>query len=302
MNVSLVICSYNPTMHVAYTLDSLLPQSEQIYQLVVVIDNDKYSDYASTITAKYTNSFNLLTVHVQQNSGRAAARNAGAKLSKGDLILFLDDDMIAEDRLVENHLAYHLANPDSIVIGNGFRNPVYARDDFSKYLVEIERSWSSSMKDKVKVDYANFSFTACNMSIPASQFQRLNGFDSQLKDAEDFDLGVRALWQEITIFYDRSLLAWHNDWPDLKSFIARQNEYTLAKKRLAEIHPEYIKQFPGLLAGKSSFLKKLQSFIYRNTLGMIVVSNPSIFGILPQDFKFSLYRSVISANSLNNKW
>ncbi len=210
--------------------------------------------------------------------------------------------MIAEESLVEKHVAYHNPNPDSIIIGNGFRNPVYARDDFSKYLIEIERSWSSNMKDKVKVDYSNFSFTACNMSIPANLFQRLNGFDNQLKDAEDFDFGIRALQQGINVFYDKALLAWHNEWPDLKSFIARQNEYTLAKKRLAEIHPEYLKQFPGLMPGKSSFLKKLQSFIYRNTMGRIIISEFTFLGILGLDYKFSLYRSAISANSLINKW
>jgi GT2 family glycosyltransferase len=302
MNVSIVICSYNPTLHLAYALDSLLPQSKQIYQVVVLIDNEKYADYANTILDQYRNLFNLVTVHVQPNSGRSAARNAGAKLSKGDLLLFLDDDMIAEDGLVEKHLVYHVSNTNSIIIGNGFRNPVYARDDFSKYLMEVEHSWFTSMKDKEKVDYNNFSFTACNMSIPVNAFNRLNGFDSQLKDAEDFDFGVRALNMGLNILYDRALVAWHNDWPDIKSFIIRQNEYTLGKEKLAEIHPDYLKHFPDLLQGKSSFIKKIRSFIIRNSLSRIVINNSSVFRILGLEYKFSLYRLTISANSLINKW
>jgi len=297
MNVSVIICSYNPTLHLSYALDSLLSQSKDIYQIVVVIDNDNYSDYAKTMLDKYQNSFNLLTIHVQVNSGRAAARNTGVKLSEGDLFLFLDDDMIAEDDLVEKHLAYHVSNPGSIIIGNGFRNPVYARDDFSKYLIELERSWTSDAEVSLKVDFKNFIFTACNMSVSNNLFARLNGFDEKLKDGEDFDFGVRAIKEGINIIYDRALLAWHNDWPDIKSFISRQNEYYRGKTELFRIHPEYLEYFPHMLQQKIPMIKRI---IYKliNAPGMwIVTYGSTIFSYLPASTKFKTYNLVVASGT-----
>lgn len=49
----------------------------------------------------------------QTNSGLAAARNTGIKFASGDLILFVDDDVVPTPKFLESHLACHLDYPAS---------------------------------------------------------------------------------------------------------------------------------------------------------------------------------------------
>lgn len=53
----------------------------------------------------------LLMVLTQPNRGAAAARNRAARAARGDLLLFLDDDMEADPRMLAEHARLHLAEP-----------------------------------------------------------------------------------------------------------------------------------------------------------------------------------------------
>jgi glycosyltransferase involved in cell wall biosynthesis len=57
-------------------------------------------------------------VHRSGGTGAAIARNQGAEQARGELVLFLDDDLIAAPDLLERHLAHHAQTPrDAVVIG-----------------------------------------------------------------------------------------------------------------------------------------------------------------------------------------
>ena len=56
-----------------------------------------------------------LRVIRQANAGASAARNRGARDAAGDLLLFLDDDMIAEPDLVGHHVRSHAAGADAVL-------------------------------------------------------------------------------------------------------------------------------------------------------------------------------------------
>jgi len=53
----------------------------------------------------------------QENAGRAAARNAGVAAADGDVILFVDDDRIADLELVAGHLKAQSAESECVVVG-----------------------------------------------------------------------------------------------------------------------------------------------------------------------------------------
>jgi GT2 family glycosyltransferase len=56
----------------------------------------------------------------------------------------------------------------------------------------------------------------------------LGGFDESLTDAEDFELGERALEQGYDVYFDRSNIAWHDDYITCRSYIKRRREYERA--------------------------------------------------------------------------
>lgn len=297
MKLSVCIPTYNPTLTLNGTIESLLAQKELIQQLVIVIDNDQYEKQAELLKEKYGKIFDL-SVASQRTTSRAATRNRCAQLSKGEILLFLDDDMLVEKDLLKRHLDYHSANPDTIVTGNGYRNPKDAKDDFSKYIVSIERSMYSNHGETMKVNYDNFVFTACNMSIPKTLFERLNCFDERLKDSEDYDFGMRALKEGINIIYDRNLIAWHKDWPDIRKFVNRQNQYAIGRKKLIDTHPDYAKIHPAFVSKQNSGLKKKLLASWKNSSMSFDIFNKATFKLLPLRLKFFFYRLTIAAHAL----
>lgn len=300
MKTSIIIPSYNPTLKLPQTLEKLVPQSSFINELIILIDNDNYTEFTQSLVEKYLPSFKI-KIYSQPNSGRAISRNKGAELSSGDILIFLDDDMLAEKNLIEKHIQYHLKSSDVIVSGNGYRNPEDATNSFRKFLIKMEQEWKKDNTVVEEVTLQKFNFTACNMSLSKNLFDQLGGFDTRFSDGEDFDFAVRAINIGIRIMYDKTLLAWHNDWPEIGTYIKRQNEYISAKNEIIKVHPDYLKYFPNLQIEQRSKIKKFVSSIVRSTIGKWVIKKNRIFEIFPLSFKFVLYRATISAYSNINR-
>ncbi len=299
MKTSVIIPSYNPVLKLPETLEKLIPQADFIDELIVIIDNTNYTDFATSLAEKYAATLKI-KVFPQENSGRGKSRNRGVELAMGDLIIFLDDDMLAESNLIESHIKYHLECPDIIVSGNGYRNPANAAYDFGKYLIQMENGWKTKSPIKEDVSLERFNFTSSNMSLPKKIFQQLGGFDTRFSDGEDFDFAVRAINKGISVKYDRDLKAWHNDWPDIKSFLRRQREYTNAKNEIFKVHPEYVKHFPNMVPREAKGYKKSLANLLKYPLLNFVASDNVIFAPLPIKWKFMLYNIAISFNSINN--
>jgi len=295
MKLSVCIPSYNPTVALTATIDSLVSQNYLIDQLVIIIDNNNYAKQVEEFKKKYSGVFNL-SITMQANTGRAGARNNCVKIATGDIILFLDDDMITEGNLVKKHIDYHAKEGECVVSGSGFHDPSKAKTSFAKYVLQSELSWQKNIPADNRVTMENFAFTACNMSMPAGIFNRLGGFDSRLKDAEDFDFGVRALDKGVKIFYDKDIKAWHNDSMDLKQTIRRYNEYKIANAALLNLHPDYHKRFPHFIPVAPRAVKRVMKWIFRHIFAPFVLSDLFIFRVLPLNAKFTLYRLTIAAN------
>lgn len=87
--VSIIIPTFNEEQNISTCLESLLNQSYKDFEIIVVDDGstDQTKEIVKTLSAK------LIT---QSHLGPAKARNLGAKESKGDILVFMDADMIFE--------------------------------------------------------------------------------------------------------------------------------------------------------------------------------------------------------------
>ena len=103
---SIVIPTFNRARRLELALASLVHQTDQRFEVVVVDDGG--SDDTPAVVASYAGRLRLNLVR-QPNGGRSAARNAGVREAAGDLLIFCDDDCIASPDFVAGHLAEHTA-------------------------------------------------------------------------------------------------------------------------------------------------------------------------------------------------
>jgi len=107
MDITVVVCTYNRSNSLPATLDSiaaqLMPQS--VAWEAIVVDNNS-TDGTRALSESYCRRYPGVFRYVfEQQQGLSRARNAGIRAAAGEIVVFTDDDIIAEttwlDRLTE---------------------------------------------------------------------------------------------------------------------------------------------------------------------------------------------------------
>src|SRR6266513_4046350 len=108
--ISVVIPTFNRAAMLAATLESFAAQSipKNRYEVVVVDDGSK--DATSEVCRDLASRIQLKYLHID-NSGISAAKNTGILASRGKIVLFFDDDDIADSHLLEEHVKAHGQHP-----------------------------------------------------------------------------------------------------------------------------------------------------------------------------------------------
>lgn len=107
--VSVVIPTYGRSNLLNRAIDSVLDQTYNNIEIIVVDDNNpdsKHREYTENLLQKYIENHEILYIKHQKNSGGSAARNTGIKLSKGEYIALLDDDDEWFSHKLEQQISY----------------------------------------------------------------------------------------------------------------------------------------------------------------------------------------------------
>lgn len=106
--VTVVIPVYNRLGYLAATLDSVLAQTWQDWELIVV-DDGSQEDVAGFMVS-YTDA--RVRFMRQANQGNAAARNAGIAQGSGEFVICLDSDDVWHPAMLETCVAFLTAHPN----------------------------------------------------------------------------------------------------------------------------------------------------------------------------------------------
>jgi len=195
MKISVVIPTFNRISLVARAIDSVLKQSLNPYEIIVVDDGS--DDGTSEMIQNKYKSIKLIQ---QQNNGVSAARNNGIKHAKGDWIGLLDSDDEWTEKKLENQVdrliktpEYDFCHTNEIWIRNGVR--VNQRKKHEKY--------GGYIFDKC--------LDICRISPSSVLFRKnildhVGWFDDQLPVCEDYDLWLRITAEYRILFIDDPLI------------------------------------------------------------------------------------------------
>jgi peptidoglycan/xylan/chitin deacetylase (PgdA/CDA1 family)/glycosyltransferase involved in cell wall biosynthesis len=163
-------------------------QYEGPLELIVVVDGstDGTADALRQLQTKCT-----LRIIEQANAGAGAARNSGAAVANGEILLFLDDDMICEPDLVEQHAQMYRDGADAL-IGDILLDPWSPPGFISEGIA----GWLRSCR--VGSRLTPFDIFTAQLSVRKEVFEQIGGFDPSLTAGaafaqEDADFGVKLL-------------------------------------------------------------------------------------------------------------
>jgi GT2 family glycosyltransferase len=178
----------------------------------VIVSVDGSTDGTLEALKSVTTSYSLRTLS-HPHRGRAAALNAGVRVSSGKLIVLLDDDMEPTPGFLHAHWRAHEARTRLGVMG---AVPVAIDDDASPATRYVARKFNGHLENLARPDWplALTDFYSGNFSIQADLLREVGGFDEDfhLYGNEDLELSFRLSRAGVTLAYDASALArQHND-------------------------------------------------------------------------------------------
>ncbi|MBQ3418149.1 MAG: glycosyltransferase [Ruminococcus sp.] len=101
--LSIVIPSYNSIKYLSPCVDSVLSQTFEDYEIILV--DDGASDGSEKLCDEYAALYPDISVIHQENAGASAARNAGLKAAQGEYVHFIDSDDLLSGKDVYQKLS-----------------------------------------------------------------------------------------------------------------------------------------------------------------------------------------------------
>ena len=208
MTFSVIIPLYNKAPYVRKTVESVLRQTFDDYELVI-IDNGS-NDGSSEIVAGFTDS-RIRIFRLEENVGVSNARNKGVSLSTAPYITFLDADDWWEPTFLEEMARLIEHHPDTGIYGTGY----YIVKNGKKRLapVGVDEGFVEGEINYCAV-YAKtlcMPLTSITAAMPRSIFDEMGGFKSHLKLGEDFDLWIRITLKHKVVFLNKPLSNYNQD-------------------------------------------------------------------------------------------
>ncbi|MBI4666715.1 MAG: glycosyltransferase [Nitrospinae bacterium] len=201
--VSVVVPAYNAQKTITACLAGLFSQSypEELYEVIVVDDGstDNTGAFAKNFPVRYIR---------QENSGPATARNAGAKESRGGLIMFTDSDCVPTNKWIEE-MARPFGDPQVAAVKGAYKTTQgsltarFAQVEFEERFEMLKAADSIDMVDTYSAAFR------------AEVFWGAGGFDESFPAAnnEDTDLSYKLSSAGKRMVFNPSAIVFHMGHP-----------------------------------------------------------------------------------------
>ena len=185
---SIVIPLYNKELSIANTIQSVLSQTFQDFEIVVV--NDGSTDRSAKIIEQM-NDPRIRLIH-QKNQGVSAARNTGIREAKYEWIAFLDGDDLWEKNHLKEIIKMMSIFPDERVYTTSF---IFSNDNNTHS--EKTTNHIYKIKNYFKEAFEKPIIWTSVLVFHKSCINKAGGFNTNLTTGEDLDL-----WHRLSYNYN----------------------------------------------------------------------------------------------------
>jgi GT2 family glycosyltransferase len=206
-------------------LVSSLAQSAALPRELIVVDDGSVRPVDEN-QLRTSLPFRVRVVRNERSVGPGAARNRGAHASRGEILLFTDDDCVVDGGWAEHLVAALMAGNDELG-GVGGRVRARDRDVVSRYY-ELHRILEPRAHDAAHPQRVPYLVTA-NCAIRRAAFMRAGGFDGRIPAAggEDAALSMRMVKRGYHFEHVPEAVVHHRFRPGLRDFAQTFYRYGL---------------------------------------------------------------------------
>lgn len=235
---SVVIPTHQRRETVVRMVRALERQELGDFEAIVAVDGS--TDGTAAALRDLSLSFPLKVVE-QDNLGAGAARNAGAAVAEGEILLFLDDDMEGDPRLLLEHDRSHRGGAD-VVLGDLPLHPDSPRNLLS-WGVGL---WASERRKRLLETGGEIGMSDLltgQISVGRSTYEKMGGFDGEMTrgglfGGEDTDFGYRVARDGLRMVFNPAAITYQYYDVDPALYLRRVREAARSGQELALKHPE----------------------------------------------------------------
>lgn len=198
--ISIIIPAHNSGKTIYECLNSVCFSQKQLPEEIIVVDDCSIDD-----TVDKARNFPVKIFSLDKQSGAAIARNEGAKICSGNIIVFIDSDVMLNENWLEEIEKSFDTRPDIDVVQG-----VYDIDSSKKNLVELARNYykcynASKLQDRTLIAGIN---SYC-FAIKSDAFKKIGGFDADAEKVEDVEIAYRLVKAGYKILLNKNVRANH---------------------------------------------------------------------------------------------
>ncbi|EGO97026.1 glycosyltransferase family 2 protein [Acidiphilium sp. PM] len=261
--ISALLTTHNRAHLLPRVLEGLERQSLAPSRFEVVVVDDGSADATPQVLAAWQNRLPL-RVFRQNQAGLAAAKNLGVFAAQGPILVFLDDDDVAEQDLLAVHLAVHLAAPEQTVavLGNTTLAPEIAAVPVMRHVTEVGCQLFSYgwMQPGQVLDHT--AFWGGRSSCKRSLLVRHGVFHPDFHfGCEDIELGWRLARQGLRVIYEPRARSVMIRALTFDQFCARSYRQGRSQHRFARLHDDpKVRAYCEIDASENAWAERRQGY------------------------------------------
>jgi glycosyltransferase involved in cell wall biosynthesis len=209
--ISIVVPVFNSAKELSQCLEGITEQARERTDVEVIVVDDASADDSAQVAA----GFDVQVLQQDQNAGPGLTRNKGAEHASGELLVFIDADLLIAPGTIERFIRFLRENQDYAAIFGSYDDSPAAQTLVSQY-----RNLLHHFVHQTSPPEASHYFGALG-GIRRSAFSAAGGFREReyILGIEDVELGYRLCEMDYRILLDRYLQGKHLKKWTLKSMI-----------------------------------------------------------------------------------
>lgn len=211
MVFSVVIPVYNKAKYIQRAISSVLGQSFQEYEIIVVDDGSTDASFEAASQIKDSR----IRIFRQENQGVAAARNRGISEAGAEWVAFLDADDEWMPNFLEKIYQLHAEFPECGVLASGYASildEAQLQSDFSPLFTPPGSM--GILADIIENFFSHYSFYSSSIVVKKEFLERINGFPEGVRNGEDTITWMKLSFQTTFAYIDLPLVIYHQEIKD----------------------------------------------------------------------------------------